>query len=236
MTAGAPANFNRIARAYRWMEYLTFGPALWRCRTHFLPQLAARSNAHSSSHCNALSNVLIFGDGDGRFTATLLAANPHLQIDAVDSSASMLRLLARRARAASPDASTRLRTHRADALAFAHSLPPEAQYDLVATHFFLDCLTPSEVESLAQAISPHLNPGALWLLSDFRIPSGPMRLPARTLVRSLYLAFRILTGLRTSQLPDHAAALHTAGFTRTAHHLSLAGILTTELWTRTPAG
>ena len=57
-----------------------------------------------------------------------------------------------------------------------------------------------------------------------------MRLPAQALVRSLYFAFRILTGLRTTHLPDHATPLIQAGLTRIAHHHFLAGLLTTELW------
>ena len=73
-------------------------------------------------------------------------------------------------------------------------------------------------------------PGALWLVSDFRIPAGLMRLPALALVRGLYLAFRVLTGLRTSRLPDLAAPLARAGLARVAHQHSFAGILTTELW------
>ena len=221
VTAAPPANFDRVARPYRWMEYLTFGPALWRCRTHFLSQLSEHHNARTA---------LVLGDGDGRFTAALLSASPHLHIDAVDSSAGMLRLLAQRAAAVAPDAFTRLRTHHADALAFAGSLPPSTQYDLVITHFFLDCFTQAEVVVLAQAIASHLRPGALWLLSDFRIPSGPMRWPARILVRWLYLAFRTLTGLRTTQLPDHASALRAAGFTPAVKHFSLGGILVSELW------
>jgi len=111
--ASSTANFDRVARPFRWMEYLTFGSALWRCRTHFLSELKSCRNA------------LILGDGDGRFTAALLAANPQLNVDAVDSSAAMLRLLTQRARTAAPDASTRLRTHHADALAYVHDLPKE---------------------------------------------------------------------------------------------------------------
>jgi hypothetical protein len=57
-----------------------------------------------------------------------------------------------------------------------------------------------------------------------------MRLPARIIVRTLYLAFRILTGLRTDHLPDHAAPMIEAGLVRTACQHSLAGLLTTELW------
>jgi hypothetical protein len=57
-----------------------------------------------------------------------------------------------------------------------------------------------------------------------------MRLPAKLIVRALYLAFRVLTGLRTRHLPDHARPLYQAGLTRISHHLQLAGLLTTELW------
>jgi SAM-dependent methyltransferase len=218
-------NFNRIARPYRWLEYLTLGPALMRCRNHFLPQLATRRQA------------LVLGDGDGRFLARLLAASPTLHADAVDISPTMLQLLTRRARRAHPTAATRLHTHPTNALAF----NPPHSYDLIVTHFFLDCLTQPELTALAARITPHLAPDSLWLVSDFRVPAGPMRFPARALVRLLYFAFRILTGLRTTTLPDHAAALTAAGLSLTAQHRSLAGLLTTELWAYeiqscTPAG
>jgi ubiquinone/menaquinone biosynthesis C-methylase UbiE len=209
----APANFNRVARLYRWMEYLTFGQSLERCRHHFLPQLA---------NCRS---ALVFGDGDGRFLARLLAANPALHADAVDTSAAMLRLLDRRA-ATAPNARERLHTHHTDALAFI----PCQRCDLIVTHFFLDCLTQSDLDTLARRVAQHATPNALWLVSDFRIPSGPMHWPARTIVRLLYLAFRVLTALRSNTLPDYAAALIEAGFHRKDRRLSLAGLLTTELW------
>jgi SAM-dependent methyltransferase len=207
-------NFDHIARPYRWLEYLTLGKTLEDCRTHYLPQLQDRRHA------------LILGDGDGRFLAQLLKKNPELHADAVDTSSTMLQLLRQHCKAATSDATTRLHTHLANAL----TVPLEDSYDLVVTHFFLDCLTQPELKTLITRITSTLTPGALWLLSDFRIPASPMRLPARFLVRSLYLAFRLLTGLRTTQLPDYASSLTQAGLTRVAQHHSLVGILTTELW------
>jgi SAM-dependent methyltransferase len=207
-------NFNRIAKPYRWLEYLTLGSALQNCRTHYLPQLLDRRRA------------LVLGDGDGRFLAQLLASNPDLRADAIDTSATMLQLLRQRCEAATPNAATRLRTHHANAI----TVPLEDSYDLVVTHFFLDCLTQPDLDSLITRINPTLTPGALWLVSDFRIPSGPMHLPAKLLVRTLYLAFRLLTGLRTTHLADYATPLTQAGLTRIAHQHRLAGLLTTELW------
>jgi SAM-dependent methyltransferase len=207
-------NFNYIAKPYRWLEYLTLGRALENCRTHYLAQLLDRRHA------------LVIGDGDGRFLAELLKRNPHLQADAIDTSATMLQLLRKRCEAATSDAAIRLHTHHASAL----TVPLSGPYDLVVTHFFLDCLTQPDLDTLITHINPSLTPGALWLVSDFRIPNGLMRLPARLLVRSLYLAFRLLTGLRTTHLPDYATPLTQAGLTRIAHQHRLAGLLTTELW------
>jgi len=204
-------NFNPIATPYRWLEYLTFGPTLQRCRTHFIPAVTDKKSA------------LVLGDGDGRFLAQLfLHANPALQAEAVDTSTAMLRLLEARN---APNAA-RLHTHHTNALNFT----PTRSYDLIATNFFLDCLTQPELDSLIHRLTPALQPHAVWLISDFRIPTGPMRIPAKLLVRSLYLAFRIITGLQTTHLPGHATPLAAAGFTRIAHRHSLAGILTAELW------
>jgi SAM-dependent methyltransferase len=211
-------SFDRIARPYRWLEYLTLGKALENCRNHYLPQLLDRRNA------------LVLGDGDGRFLAQLLAHNPQLHADAVDISATMLQLLRQRCEATAPNAAARLRTHHANALTFPLQSEYEQPNDLVVTHFFLDCITQPELNTLIARVAPTLAPGALWLISDFRIPAGPMRLPAELLIRSLYLAFRLLTGLRTTRLPDHATPLAQAGLTRISHQHSLAGLLTTELW------
>jgi hypothetical protein len=214
----APANFDRVARLYRWMEYLSFGRALERCRNHFLPQLA---------HCRV---ALVLGDGDGRFLARLLDTNPALHADVVDTSSAMLRLLEHRV-ATAPNCRERLRTHHTSALTFTPGHP----CDLIVTHFFLDCLAQSEIDALARCLAQHATPHALWLVSDFRIPNGHMHWPARTIVRLLYLAFRLLTGLRTSELPDHGATLTAAGFHRKDRRLSFAGLLTTELWKYGPA-
>jgi SAM-dependent methyltransferase len=214
-------NFNLIARPYRSLEYLTLGKALENCRLHYLTHLLDRHRA------------LVLGDGDGRFLAKLLAHNPHLQADAVDTSATMLGLLRERCDAASPNANTRVRTYHSDALALPLQAP-EDFYDLVVTHFFLDCLTQSDLNTLIEHTTKHLRPGALWLISDFRIPNGPMHLPATLIVRTLYLAFRLLTGLRTTRLPDYATPLTKAGLTQIAEHHNLAGLLTTELWQTQP--
>jgi SAM-dependent methyltransferase len=210
----APPDFNRLARAYRWMEAVTFGPFLMRARCAFLAETTRSRRA------------LILGDGDGRFTARLLAANPTVLIDAVDASPAMLQQLLRNA---APHAA-RVHTHIADARTF----QPPGNYDLIASHFFLDCLTTAEVAALSARLRAGAAPGALWLVSDFAIPLGPVRLVAAPLVAALYRAFGLLTGLRIRSLPDHRSALATAGFRLAVKRNLLAGILVSELWTPAP--
>lgn len=208
----SPPNFDRLARIYHWMEFATFGPYLWRARTVFLSSLAGHRNA------------LVLGDGDGRFTALLLRANPEIRIDAVDASPAMLQALLRRA---GPNVS-RLRTWCADVRSFR---PPNPPYDLIVTHFFLDCLTTEEIRSLAENIRKAATPQPIWLISEFAIPSGGFgAILAKPVVSFLYSAFGLLTGLAVRNLPDHHSALRSSGFILQKRHAWLGGLLAGELW------
>jgi ubiquinone/menaquinone biosynthesis C-methylase UbiE len=211
-------NFDSLARAYRWMEYFSFGPMLERCRDRFLSQ------------CTEARHCLMLGDGDGRFTARLLSENPTVQIDAVDASAAMLQVLRERARRSCPEADIRLRTVQADIRQF---VPIGKNYDLVVSHFFLDCLTNNEVAALIERLSPFMTGNARWLLSEFHIPAkGWQRMTARILVWSLYFAFSVLTGLRVRHIPNFAEALGDYEFQPLEKAQYLGGLLVAELWER----
>ena len=208
----APGNFDHLAGIYRWMEWVTFGPWLGRCRRAFLDELGAARRA------------LILGDGDGRFTAALLAANGHVQVDAVDASAAMLRALKRRAWRNAK----RVRTCVADARLWE---PERRGYDLVVTHFFLDCLTTDEVGALTARMRRVMPPGAAWVVSEFAVPEGAYgRLVARPLIAFLYFAFRVMTGLRVRRLPKYAAEMEKAGLELRERRTWLGGLLAAEKW------
>jgi ubiquinone/menaquinone biosynthesis C-methylase UbiE len=238
------SGFDRLARPYRWMEYLSFGRALERCRFQFLPQLAHTQHA------------LLLGDGDGRFAERLLRAmvdhkalpttndpttsrtgpqclasetwvSESTRVVAVDGSEAMLALL--RSRCAF--ANSLLATYVADlSQGLPHALRNE-HFDLITTHFFLDCLTTGEVEHLVTAVRPCLTADARWVISEFAVPTrGAMRLPAWIVVRGLYLSFRLLTGLRAQQLPDYRSAMLAHGLVLQEQSVMLGGLLTAELW------
>ncbi len=205
-------NFDRLAKIYRWMEFFTFGPVLAHCRNAFLPEIAT------------VRRALVLGDGDGRFAAELLRVNSQVQIDVVDASRAMLDALLGRAGANR----RRVTAHRADVRDWK---PENTQYDLVVTHFFLDCLTTEECFGLAARLQGAVSPSACWIVSEFAIPDGWFgRLVALPLIWLLYRAFGFLTGLRIRSLPDYRAALRDAGFAITQQRTRLHGLVVSEVW------
>ena len=220
--AGSPAqllfmNCDGIARWYRLLEYIAFGRALERRRREYISDVADARR------------VLILGDGDGRFTAEFLRRSAAVSIDSVDLSARMLGLAERRVRAYS-SGPARARFHHGDARTV--NLPEK--YDLIVSHFFLDCFTPDEMSALVARIAEAACPRARWLISEFALPvAGIWRWAAVVLIRMMYLFFRVSTGLRAGCLPDYAPHLMMQGFRCVRHKSIWGGLLISQLWERT---
>ena len=210
-------NCDRLAPYYQALESITFGRKLEHCRFAFLEHA-------KSSQC-----ALLCGDGDGRFLSNLLSENPHVEVDFVDSSRKMLELADRRASSLGRTFRNRAHFHLTDIRDFA---PRPSGYDLVATHFFLDCFDDSELPHLVRRIASWTTAGAQWLLSDFREAEGTLaRICTRAVIRSLYAAFRLTTGLPVTRMPNYRAALTNAGFAPRLEENFLAGLLHASLWT-----
>ena len=200
-------NADRIASLYRWLEFATFGNTLQQRRTAFLTEV---SNAR---------RVLVLGDGDGRFLEKLVEHNPRAHVDYIDLSGRMLDLA--RARAGTG----RVTYHQADAL----EIPlPERAYDLIVTHFFLDCFDEPGAAALVERVTRAAYPHARWLVSEFRRTRW-----SPPLLAALYLFFRITAGLKTRRLIDHHPLLARHGFRIARAESAWCGLLASELWSRT---
>jgi SAM-dependent methyltransferase len=206
-------NADPIAAFYRWIEYAAFGKALEQRRFAFLSR-----TAHAR-------RVLILGEGDGRFLARLLAANDTAYVDVVEASAAMLALA--RGRLPWP-AAQRVRFHHQDALA---APLPQGPYDLIVTHFFLDCFTPGDAARLIAKLAAALTPGGEWILSEFQEPPGRLtRIHARLWLFVMYAFFRWTTGLTAGKLPPYAALLSRAGLILEDQQQARWGLMVSQLW------
>jgi ubiquinone/menaquinone biosynthesis C-methylase UbiE len=214
-------NCDSIAGWYRRIEHIGFGSALERRRNAFLGEV-----------CDA-RRILVLGEGDGRFLVRLLEQTLQeqtgVEVDYLDLSRRMLELARARLEAAGHGGGS-VTFRQGDALI----VPlPRAEYDLIVTHFFLDCFNEADAATLVQNIAEAARPHARWLISEFHQPEGGWRATWAWLwLRILYAFFRVTTGLQTSRLIDHHPLLLRSGFRLSRAETAHFGLLVSELWTR----
>lgn len=213
-----PPRFDLLAPHYRWMEAVSFGRLLHRCRVALLGRMTDARRA------------LVLGDGDGRFLRDLLAVNPRVTVDAIDGSRAMTAEAERRAEMV-PGGRPRVRFRTADARTV--SLPA-AEYDLVVTHFFLDCFPHSQLGSLVERVAAACAPGGRWMAADFRLPArGAARAAGGVALFGLYAFFRLVTGLPAGRLVDPDPLIRRCGFAPEAETRLLGGFLSCRSWVKT---
>ncbi|HYJ04083.1 MAG TPA: class I SAM-dependent methyltransferase [Chthoniobacterales bacterium] len=211
-------SFDAVAPWYRALETIAFGNALQRCRVACLNEIESPRQA------------LVVGEGDGRFLGELLRAHPVVQVDCVDASDRMLQLARRRVEMEQPDRSGQIRFLHRDITKWA---PPENHYDLVVTHFLLDCFPETELAGVIKRLASAATPEAVWLLADFRLPGrGFARLRARVWLAAMYQFFRLTARIPATELIDPTPYMEAEGFALAGQHLFRNGMLKSELWRR----
>ena len=208
-------SFDRLARHYRWMELVLAGEKLQRCRTAFLATV------------RDARRVLILGEGNGRFLVECRRELKRAEITCVDASARMLRLAEHRL-SRHKLSLEKIRFVQADALAWK---PPPGKFDLVVTHFFLDCFRADQLDGLLGSLTRACQPGAKWLLADFQVPDrGLCRWRAKLIHALMYGFFRAVTRLPARQLtvPDPLLRVH--GFVLRQRMTSDWALLRSDLW------
>jgi ubiquinone/menaquinone biosynthesis C-methylase UbiE len=211
-------SFDAIAPWYRTLERIAFGDDLQRCRVACLSEIASPRRA------------LIVGEGDGRFLVELLRLHPEVEVDCIDSSERMLQLARKRIGEESGDGRDRVRFQHQDVTSWN---PPEREYDLVVTHFVLDCFPASALTGIIQKLARAATGDAIWLLADFCVPGkGMSRLRARAWLATMYLFFRVTARIQARELIDPTPVLRAEGFWLARQHLFRRGMLKSETWRR----
>jgi ubiquinone/menaquinone biosynthesis C-methylase UbiE len=216
--ASTTANMNCdvIARWYEPAEHLSFRHALEDRRFAYV------------SHLRSSRRAMLCGGGDGRFMAALLQANPAVEVTYVDLSQEMMRIAERRVAQLGASFRNRVQFFCGDIMTF---VPPHRGYDLFATHFFLDCLTSEDVQLLILKVTEWSQPNAKWVLSEFQQSQSAVgKLWSGAIIRGLYVAFRVTTGLRVNCIPQYASPLFSAGFRLRQSQTASGGLLISQLW------
>jgi ubiquinone/menaquinone biosynthesis C-methylase UbiE len=209
-------NCDLLARPYQALECIAFGRTLEKQRFAFL---------HETDHAR---RALILGEGDGRFVCELATRNGAIAVDCIEASAKMIEVAQRRLHSARVDHPERIRFLHCDAM---EGIEGTERYDLVVTHFFLDCFSDAQTRALVRAVRSVCAPAAKWLIAEFRQPDrGWRKWHARCWLDTMYLFFGITTGLQATRLPDYRAALKAAGFELRDIRLAYAQMIGSELW------
>lgn len=210
-------SFDGLAPFYQAMETVCAGTTLQRCRTAWLTQIPQPRS------------ILLAGEGHGRSLEACLRQFPGAMIVAVDASGRMLQQARARLKRAKLDAS-RVQFLQANLLEWE---PPGAVFDLIITHFFLDCFPENQLASVVSRLAAAATPDAHWLLADFQVaPRGLARWRSRCILTMLYAFFRLTTRLPASRLACPESALERAGFHRHRRTESEWKLLKSEWWQR----
>lgn len=208
-------SFDRLAPVYRAMELVLAGGKLQRCRLAWF---------EAAAHCR---NALLAGEGHGRFLAAGGPSLPQTHFTCVDASPAMLRQ-ARGGWQAAGGGEERVE--------FVHASLPDwrpapGAFDLIVTHFFLDCFPPDELARVIAVLSAGAAPGARWLVADFcEAPAGLARLRSRAILALMYRFFRAATHLPAKRLTSPDPLLAGQGWQLGGRRIAEWGLLHSDVW------
>jgi ubiquinone/menaquinone biosynthesis C-methylase UbiE len=187
------ATFDLIASSYPLLEQIIFGSTLSRSRKLFAGRVTEGNN------------ILLIGEGNGRFLLEIVKQTSSASFTVVDSSAKMLAAAARRIETI--DRCARIELIHADILEWKS---PAAHFDRIVTHFFLDLFTPDQISRIVEKISRLATKDTLWINIDFT--SAGQRLRQRLLMWAQYRFFRIAAGIEAPRLFDSLPYIRQAGW------------------------
>ncbi len=208
-------SFDVLAPHYRWMEWFLAGEKLQRSRVAWLDEV------------RMCRNVLLVGEGHGRFLSECIRALPKAEITCVDASRGMLEQARNRCVLGKNE------SHRVH---FVHAelpqwTPPNGKFDLIVTNFFFDCFTEEQLEVILPKLAKAAAPEARWLIAEFQEPAtGWRRWRAKIILGLAYIFFQIVTKLPARRLASYENLMTRCGFKLEKRAISEWGLLTSDLW------
>ena len=199
-------SYDRFAPFYTLLETLFFGSALQKARCAGLGGMAPK-------------NVLVIGDGNGRYLEQAIRAWPDARFVSIDASEGMIQQARKRVD------ETRVRFLHADAVAGLNELQGQT-FDVLVTHFFLDCLCEETLEKLIPKLAEMRTHSGLWDISDFT----DRRLHHRAMLWMMYRFFHSFTETPAERLPDYGRILQAHGLVPETLGTWRRGFLIAQRW------
>jgi tRNA (cmo5U34)-methyltransferase len=178
-------NFDRVAPFYDSLARMVFGKAL------------QQSQLYTLDHIPGQASVLILGGGTGWYLRKLLQQKQVSKIVYIEASEVMLKLSRRKTSDWLNTAQVEFRWGTES------SLQAGERFDVIVTHFVLDLFTAPQVRNMITLLSKALQPGGIWLCSDFELcRKEPGYVWKKSLVKAMYLFFGSLSRVEARILPD----------------------------------
>ena len=152
------------------------------------------SQIHFLDKLPKLSKALVLGGGTGKFLVALLLSDKVERVVYVDISPGMI--------SKAKDKIQKLNLEdKVDFICGGLESIPADQYDLICTHYFLDCFGSEQIEEVIQHLKKSLAEDGIWHLTDFYLDSESSFL-RKKFVAFLYFFFRLSCGLNVDKLAN----------------------------------
>lgn len=209
-------NFDGVASSYLFLETITFGNQLQKCRTSMI------------SHLTNSKRALVLGEGNGRFLEAFCKANPLAEILVIDESPRMLDLAKRRIANANPPINNQIEFRCANVFEI---LPLTGTFDLIVCNFFLDCFTSSEIGHLMGLFRQMLFGEGLLVVGDFRKPHSIFgKIIGEFILKFMHVFFQKTAGISATELTDLHAILLERSFQKAVEKKLFFGFLNSSIW------
>ena len=207
-------SFDTLAQFYSAAEWLVAGNVLQKCRLAYVDE------------ARTANEILLVGEGHGRFLQELVRINERGAICCVDSSPRMLDVSKRRI-----DAMESIQ----DRVRFVpmpiENFDPGRSFDFLGTQFFLDCFPELELSEVVRKLATLLKPGGRWLLCDFQVPPGGWRrVRASAALWLAYAFFRCATTIKARRIVPPEKMIAANGLRRVRRVEFNFGLIYAELW------
>ena len=175
-------NYDKIAKHYDWLSQLVFSDT----------QVNAQKN--QLSHLKSNSNILIVGGGTGWILEEIAKIYPSgLNIVYVELSAKMI-------------SRSKARNFNDNNVEFVNlaieNFESAYGFDFILTPFLFDNFKDEQAELVFEKLNLLLNNNGKWFLVDFTLQHGSGKWWKSTLLKSMYLFFRLFKMINTSELVE----------------------------------